>query len=369
MPRCTAPQTVAHRAKPAREAHAHRFVGEQIEQSLAQILRRGVGLNDFRDHELTGQNVRQAVIRQIPLPLQQPVARRRHLVGNDHRFSEQCRLERRCSRRDEHDVGSGHRILRMSKQHGQRQVCGVVAVKSGLERFTRLARCQRDQKQCVRQTHMYCFCSLDKQVSHVFKLALAAARQQCKNRRRCRQPELLACCRAARDLVQHIGERVPDKRDVDTCFAIKRCFEWKQRQHLAHRALDLAQTLFAPHPDRRTHVVHRRNAACLEAQLEIEIEIRRIDADEHSGRAGNKATAQLAANADDLEKMLKHLDIPAHREFLERKPYFHAGSFHARPADAGEIKLRHQLAQCAYQLAAEQIARRFSGNHANGAPA
>jgi len=72
----------------------------------------------------------------------------------------------------------------------------------------------------MRQTCMHYLCSLDKKISHVFKLALSAARQQRKNGRRCGQSELVACGVAARDLVQHVGERVPDKRDVDTRGAI-----------------------------------------------------------------------------------------------------------------------------------------------------
>src|SRR5258706_9668261 len=101
----------------------------------------------------------------------------------------------------------------------------------------------------MRQTCMQYLCSLDKKISHIFKLALTAARQQRKNRRRLGQSELLARGVAARDLIQHVGERMPDKRDVDTGFTIKRCFERKQCQHFAYCALDLWQQLFAPHPD------------------------------------------------------------------------------------------------------------------------
>ena len=44
-----------------------------------------------------------------------------------------------------------------------------------------------------------------------------------------------------------------------------------------------------------------------------------------------------------------------------------AGGFHARTADAHEAQRRHVLAQCADELTAEQIARRFAGYDAYSA--
>ena len=103
--------------------------------------------------------------------------------------------------------------------------------------------------------------------------------------------------------------------------------------------------------------------------LKVEIEIGRIDADEHVRRVRDQAATQLAADADDFQKMPQHFEIAAHREFFQREPHLHAGGFHARPADADDPQVGHQLAQSENQLAAEQIARCLAGHYPDGAPA
>src|SRR5262245_12322599 len=113
--------------------------------------------------------------------------------------------------------------------------------------------------------------------------------------------------------------------------------------------------------------MHGRDAMSFEFQFKSEIEVRRIDADKKVGRMGKKTPLQPTADADDLKKMLDHLDIAAHREFLKRKPYLHPRGLHTRPAYPGKMQFRHQLAHRADQLAAQQVARCFASDYAYGA--
>ena len=115
--------------------------------------------------------------------------------------------------------------------------------------------------------------------------------------------------------------------------------------------------------------MHRRYPARLQAALQVEVEIRRIDAYEYIGRIRDQPAAQPAADADYLDVMLDDFELAAHGKLFQRKPDVHASGFHARPANADDLERGQKFAQRADQLAAEQITRRLARDHADHAPA
>src|SRR5262249_55730444 len=151
---------------------------------------------------------------------------------------------------------------------------------------------------------------------------------------------------------ENVTQRMADKFDIHAHTLVKRGLKRQNCKDLAHGALDLADALAAPQPYGRAHVVHRRNAARLEARFEPEVEVWRIDADEKVRRLRKKPPPQPAPYTKNLKKRRGPLDVPANRKFFERIPHFHAGRFHARTADPRELKVRHHLTQGKHELTA-----------------
>jgi hypothetical protein len=77
-----------------------------------------------------------------------------------------------------------------------------------------------------------------------------------------------------------------------------------------------------------------RNAALLECLFQPEIEVRRVNADEHIGRISQQAAFEVRADGGDLAIVPEHLDVAAHRQLLERMPGVEAQPEHLRTADA-----------------------------------
>ena len=75
------------------------------------------------------------------------------------------------------------------------------------------------------------------------------------------------------------GERVPDVIHGYAGRAVQFGLVREQREHVRHGALDLVDALAAPCPDRRADVMDGRDAALLEGELQVEIEVRRIHRD------------------------------------------------------------------------------------------
>ena len=75
-----------------------------------------------------------------------------------------------------------------------------------------------------------------------------------------------------------------DEAGIDTMPRIDRRLHRKQAQHAIGAAADLLGALLAPGPDRRADVVHGAQAGLLQALLHAEIEVRRVDADDHRRR-------------------------------------------------------------------------------------
>src|SRR3546814_12957373 len=100
---------------------------------------------------------------------------------------------------------------------------------------------------------------------------------------------------------------VADETSVDAVTGLDLRLHREQAQHAVGAAPDLRRPRFAPGPDRRTHVVHGAHAATLEPALQAEVEIRRIDADEHVRLPVQDLLAQLAAQATQSRPVGEYL--------------------------------------------------------------
>src|SRR6185503_21292785 len=116
--------------------------------------------------------------------------------------------------------------------------------------------------------------------------------------------------------------------------------EREDEQHLGDRAPDLADAAPAPRPDRRADVVDRGHARPLELHLQVEVEIRRVHADEKRGRLVEEMRGEAAPYPADLPVVTDDLDVAADRELVEGIEHFHAGGAHFPPADADEAHAR-----------------------------
>ncbi len=103
--------------------------------------------------------------------------------------------------------------------------------------------------------------------------------------------------------------------------------------------------------------MHRLHAAGAQRGLEVEVEVRRIDADEELGPFAQQPGAQLAPDAGDLGVVAQHLDIAAHRQLLLRPPALEAARQHLRAADAHRLHGRPARLQAVEQQPGQQVAR------------
>ena len=72
----------------------------------------------------------------------------------------------------------------------------------------------------------------------------------------------------------------------------------------------------------------------LQLELDAEVEVGRVDADEGIGRLGEQPLDEPVADREDLAEVAEHLEIAAHRELVVRPPGGEALLGHARTADA-----------------------------------
>ena len=95
-----------------------------------------------------------------------------------------------------------------------------------------------------------------------------------------------------------VGQRMADETRIDAMARIDRRFHREQAQHAIGAASDLLRAPLAPGPYRRAHVMHGAHAALLQPLLHAEVEVGRVDADEHIGLPGQHSRrATRAAGA------------------------------------------------------------------------
>src|SRR6185295_10068665 len=86
------------------------------------------------------------------------------------------------------------------------------------------------------------------------------------------------------------------------------------------------------------HVLHRGNSGLLQIDLEVEIEIRGIHADEKCRAMSQEMVAQAPADAHNLAVMLEDFHVAEHAKLVHRVEQARAYGLHLRPANAHELQ-------------------------------
>jgi len=251
----------------------------------------------------------------------------------------------------------------MAKQQTNRQLLRLAAVQRLFKQDARFTRRQRREKKRVGELRVDTARSLDEGVRHVLQFRLAAARQERENRLLRRQSEQRPGDIAAIFQRQHVGQRVADIAHRNTLLLVKSRLERKQGQHAGNRCANLVNTRATPGPDRWADVMDAPNTVPLELSFENQIEIRRVNADKDIRWVGQQPSLEVAANRGDFTIVAKHLGIPADRQFFQRMPGLETHAEHSRPANPEEDGAGKPGLECLHQLAGEQVAGRFSGDH------
>lgn len=144
--------------------------------------------------------------------------------------------------------------------------------------------------------------------------------------------------------------------------------EREQAEDVVDRARDRLDTPGAPRPDRRADEVHHRHARAPHGDLDVEIEIGGVHADEGHRRIGQQVLLQFAPDGENLAQLAEHLDITVDRQLVHRPVRCEALLRHARAADAlvGDIPRQPRM-QPLEQQRGQQVAGRLAGCHADAA--
>src|SRR3569833_908086 len=140
--------------------------------------------------------------------------------------------------------------------------------------------------------------------------------------------------------------------------------ERKAHQHVRHRLPDAMNPFGSPCPDRRADEMHSGDAGLLELRFQREIEVRRVDADEHARPFVQEITRDARTDPQQFRQMTQYLDIAVDRQFLARVDRLDAGLDHARAGDAGSLQIWAALLQRGNEVRPQEIAGRFTGDHA-----
>ena len=110
-----------------------------------------------------------------------------------------------------------------------------------------------------------------------------------------------------------------------------------------------------------------RSAGALQLVLEPEIEIGRVDTDEHAARVPRRRRrASARADAEDLRQPRYDLGYAADRQRFQRVPRLATRRLHLRTRNADEARVRETRAHGRDQYRCERVAGRFSGGDSDG---
>ena len=251
-----------------------------------------------------------------------------HRVDDDQRPLEERRLERGGAAGDEGDVAGGERLVGAAVDQLDRDLGRVLAA----DRLDHVAqpRDHRHDEARAGPRPGDLARGAEEARRDVLDLRAAAARQHRDQRLVVADLERgarLGPRRLDRDLV---GDRMADVDRVDAVLGVDLGLERKDAEHQVGGLLDLLDPLAAPGPDRRADEVHRLHAGGAQLDLEVEVEVGRVDADEGVGLVLHQPLGQLVADADDLAEVAEHLDVAAHRELVVRPPGLKALLGHPR---------------------------------------
>ena len=161
------------------------------------------------------------------------------------------------------------------------------------------------------------------------------------------------------------GQRMADVGDRYAFLAVDLFLERKQYQHVRNRLADLVDALIAPRPDRRTDEVHRGRAGLAQLMLQAQVEIRRVDANEHGRRLGQPAPLDVAIGGQQAGQALERVDVAEHGQGMHGMPGIEVAGLHLRPADAFATHRRVAGLQAGDDATGQQVARGLARHHAD----
>jgi hypothetical protein len=108
--------------------------------------------------------------------------------------------------------------------------------------------------------------------------------------------------------------------------------------------------------------VHGAHAALLQPALDAQVEVGRVDADEHVRLPFQRTLAERRAQLQQAWQVAQHFGQAHHRQLAGIVPGLAAGAAHGIAADAGEFGIREARLQLAHQARTEQVAGGFTGH-------
>jgi hypothetical protein len=108
--------------------------------------------------------------------------------------------------------------------------------------------------------------------------------------------------------------------------------------------------------------VHGAHAALLQPALDAQVEVGRVDADEHVRLPFQRTLAERRAQLQQARQVAQHFGQAHHRQLAGIVPGLAAGAAHGVAADAGEFGIREARLQFAHQARTEQVAGGFTGH-------
>jgi hypothetical protein len=162
-----------------------------------------------------------------------------------------------------------------------------------------------------------------------------------------------------------IGKRVADEFRPHALFVVKALLEGQEAEHQVDRVAHAPHPALAPRPELRAHVLHRRNARRVQTPREPQVEVRRVDADEHVRALRLEGAPQPQPQPQQARQVAQHLEQPHHGERFGRLPHLAARVAHLRPGDAEEACLGVECPQRPDQARPERVARRLAGHQSH----
>ena len=163
-----------------------------------------------------------------------------------------------------------------------------------------------------------------------------------------------------------VGQRVAYVVGRYAVSFVERGFEGKQAQHPVDGPCDLVHAPLAPCPDRRADVVRRADACAPQLDLQAQVEIGRVDADEHVRRIFAQASQQAAPQLHQAGQVGQHFEQSHDGQLGGVEPGFHSGRFHFLARYPHESRMWKALAQGLHQGSTELVAGGFAGDECNG---
>ena len=163
-------------------------------------------------------------------------------------------------------------------------------------------------------------------------------------------------------------ERVADEAGLDAVPPAELGLEREQGEYPVDRPPDLGRAIGPPRPHRGADVVDGGDPGPPEPAFEREVEVRRVDPDEHVRGGGFEAPRETPPLRDQLDEAPDRLEEAHDREALHREEGVEPERLHLRAADPAEPGLGLGSADGAHEPRPEQVAGHLAGDDRDGGP-